>query len=73
MLTGVKLSIAMTLLGKLVSSTKVHKEFYIKAETAKIVTLSVMLNAGYIVYFLGTRLKVLAGITDYLFIYLSPF
>lgn len=59
MLTDVKLSIAMTWLDKLVSSTKVHKEFYIKIETAKIVTLSVMGSAVHMVYFLGTRLKIL--------------
>lgn len=64
MLTDVKLSLAMTLLGKLVSSMEVHKEFYIKTETAKIMKLSVTLSAVYMVYFLGKRLKTLTGITE---------
>lgn len=64
MLTDVKLSIAMTWLGELVSSTKVHMEFHIKIGTVEIVTLSVTLSAVYIVYFLGARLKTLAGITE---------
>lgn len=51
MLAEVKLSIVMTWLGKLFSSMKVHKEYYMKTESAKVVTLSVMLSAVYMVYF----------------------
>lgn len=64
MLADVKLSIAMSWLGKLVNSMKVHKEFYIKTETAKTVILSLTVSVVYMVYFLGARLKILAGITE---------
>lgn len=54
----------MSWLGKLVNSMKVHKEFYIKTETAKTVILSLTVSVVYMVYFLGARLKILAGITE---------
>lgn len=50
----------MTWLGKLVSSMKVHKQFYIKVETAEVVTLSVMPSAVYMVCFFRYKVKYLS-------------